>query len=89
MFYLGYKIKHQTLLIYFSFRRQGKRQQHSCLALSIVKVDILLYRALGKSMHFLLSITQEGLGRTVKQEQEEISRNQVRTFSGSCVLHIS
>ena len=38
------------------------------------------YRAPGKSMYFLLSRTQAGPGRTVKQEQEEISRNHVQTF---------
>ena len=37
-------------------------------------------------MYFLLSRTQAGPGRTVKQEQEEISRNHVQTFSGCSVL---
>ena len=37
-------------------------------------------RAPGKSMYVLLSRTQAGPGRTVKQEQEEISRNHVQTF---------
>ena len=36
-------------------------------------------------MYFLLSRTQAGPGRTVKQEQEEISRNHVQTFSGCSV----
>ena len=40
------------------------------------------YRAPGKSMYFWLSRTQAGPGRTVKQEQEEISHNHVQTFSG-------
>ena len=31
-------------------------------------------------MFVLLNKTQEGPGRTVKQEQEEISRNHVQTF---------
>ena len=44
------------------------------------------YRAPGKSMYFLLSRTQAGPGRTVKQEQEKISRNHVQTFSG-CSVH--
>ena len=35
-----------------------------------------------KSMQILLSNSQAGPGRTVKQEQEEISRNYVQTFSG-------
>ena len=33
-----------------------------------------------KKYVFLLSRTQAGSGRTVKQEQEEISRNHVQTF---------
>ena len=37
-------------------------------------------------MHFLLSRTQAGPGRTVKQEQEQISRNHVQTFSRGSVL---
>ena len=36
-------------------------------------------------MYFKLSRTQAGPGRTVKQEQEEISRNHVQTFSGGSV----
>ena len=31
-------------------------------------------------MYFLLSMTQAGPGRTVKQEQEEISRNHIQTL---------
>ena len=49
--------------------------------------EICVYRAPGKSMYFLLSRTQAGPGRTVKQEQEEISRNHVQTFSG-CSVHL-
>ena len=37
-------------------------------------------------MQILLSRTQAGPGRTVKQEQEDISRNHVQTFSG-CSVH--
>ena len=44
-----------------------------------------VYRAPGKSMYFLLSRTQAGPGRAVKQEQEEISRNYAQTFSGCSV----
>ena len=36
----------------------------------------------GKGMQILLSRTLAGPGRTVKQEQEEISRNHVQNFSG-------
>ena len=43
---------------------------------------MLLY--VSKSLYVLLSRTQAGPGRTVKQEQEEISRNHVpRLFLGS------
>ena len=45
------------------------------------------YRAPGKSMYFLLSRTQAGSGRTVKQEEEGISRNHVQTFFGCSVFH--
>ena len=38
------------------------------------------YRAPGKSLYVLLSRTQAGPGRKVKQGQEEISRNHVQTF---------
>ena len=38
------------------------------------------YRAEKKSLQILLSRTQAGPGRKVKQEQEEISRNHVQTF---------
>ena len=48
----------------------------------------LKYRAPGKSMYFLLSRTQAGPGKTVKQEQEEISRNHVQTFSGCSVQRV-
>ena len=37
-------------------------------------------------MYVLLSRTQAGPGRIVKQEQEKISRNHVQTFSGLSVL---
>ena len=37
-------------------------------------------------MYFLLSRTQAGPGRTVKQEQEVTSRNHVQTFSGCSVV---
>ena len=39
-----------------------------------------VYRGANKGLHVLLSSTQAGPGRTVKQEQEEISRNHVQTF---------
>ena len=39
-----------------------------------------IYRGVNKGLFVLLSRTQAGPGRTVKQEQEEISRNHVQTF---------
>ena len=38
------------------------------------------YRARNKGMHILLSNSQAGSGRTVKQEQEEISRKHEQAF---------
>ena len=38
------------------------------------------YRGVNKGVHVLISRIQAGPGRTVKQEQEEISRNHVQTF---------
>ena len=39
-----------------------------------------IYRGVNKGLYVLLSRTQAEPGRTVKQEQEEISRNHVKTF---------
>ena len=39
-----------------------------------------MYRGVNKGLYVLLSRTQAEPGRTVKQEQEEISCNQVQTF---------
>ena len=39
-----------------------------------------MYRGANKGLYVLLSRTQAGPGRAVKQEQEEISRNHVQTF---------
>ena len=39
-----------------------------------------MYRKGNRGLFVLLSRTQAGPGRTVKQEQEEISRNHVQTF---------
>ena len=41
---------------------------------------IILYRGVNKGLFVLLSRTRAGPGRTVKQEQEEISRNHVQSF---------
>ena len=44
-----------------------------------------LYRELEKGLQILLSRTQAGPGRAVKQEQEEISPNHVQAISGASV----
>ena len=41
---------------------------------------LVLYRVRNKGMQILLSNSQAGLGRRVKQEQEETSRNHVQDF---------
>ena len=43
---------------------------------------LVYYREENKGLFVLLSTTQAGPGRTVKQEQEDSSRNHVQTFSG-------
>ena len=49
-----------------------------------------MYRAEKKSLQILLSRTQAGPGRKIKQEQKEISRNHVpRLFLGSVQPHFS
>ena len=44
------------------------------------------YRARIKGMQMLLSNSQAGPGKTVKQEQEEISRNHIQAFIPGSVL---
>ena len=41
---------------------------------------VVIYRGGNKGLYGLLSRTQAGPGRTVKQEQEEMSLNHVQTF---------
>ena len=48
----------------------------------------LSYRGANKGLYVLLSRTQAGPSRTVKQEQEEISRNLVQTFISPSVWSI-
>ena len=50
-----------------------------CVAICHVHA-LSYYRGVNKGLYFLLSRTQAGPGRTVKQEQEEMSRNHVQTF---------
>ena len=45
-----------------------------------LRTDYQFYRGANKGLHVLLSRTQGGPGRTVKQKQEDISRNHVPTF---------
>ena len=52
----------------------------------LLKIPPSLYRARNKGMLILLSNSQAGPGRTVKQEQEEISRNHVQAFIPGSVL---
>ena len=49
----------------------------------------VIYRARNKSMQILLSNSQAGSGRTVKQEQEEISRNHVQAFIPGSVVDMT
>ena len=48
--------------------------------LSLFSFDGFSYRGVNKGLYALLSRTQAGPGRTVKQEQKKISRNHVQTF---------
>ena len=48
--------------------------------LHVPSVQNLPYGGANKDLYVLLSRTQAGPGRTVKQEQEEISRNHVQTL---------
>ena len=50
---------------------------------------VYMYRGGNKGLFVLLSNTQAGPGRTVKQEQEEISRNHVQTFISPSVYVLS
>ena len=47
-----------------------------------------MHRAEKKSLQILLSRTQAGPGRTVKQEQEEVSRNHVQAFQPILVSYV-
>ena len=42
--------------------------------------NLLIYEGVNKGLYVLLSRTQAGPSRTVKQEQEEFSRNHIQTF---------
>ena len=46
----------------------------------VVPWGVNVYRDRLKGVHILLSNSQAGQGRAVKQEQKEISRNHVQAF---------
>ena len=48
-----------------------------------------LYREPAKGLQILLSRTRAGPGRSVKEEQEEISPNHVQAIYGASVLVVS
>ena len=58
----------------------GKRESVCKYCLSKDRSRIRMYRDRLNGVQILLSNSQEGPGRTVKQEQEEIYRNHVQTF---------
>ena len=64
------------LSLYTAFRLMG----FGYIWLFRLHFGYVIYRGVNKGLHVLLSRTQAGPGRTVKQEQEEISRNHVQTF---------
>ena len=51
---------------------------------SLQHTNYVLYRGANKGLHVLLSRTQAGPGRTVKQEQKEMSHNHVQTYLPLC-----
>ena len=60
---------------------KGKIDDHIHNFLStIAALPVPMYRDRLKGVQILLSNSQAGPGRTVKQEQEEISRNHVQAF---------
>ena len=69
---------------------ERRRKRNSCTMQLGTEEYVLdmLYRARNKGMHILLSNSQARSGRTVKQEQEEISRNHVQAFIPGSVYYI-
>ena len=65
----------------------GSQGQHGARVHYSRATQSRLYRGGNKGLFVLLSRTQAGPGRTVKQEQKEISRNHVQTFICLSVLH--
>ena len=60
--------------------------QTYCVISTDVTFRRLVYRGVNKGLYVLLSRNQAGLGRAVKQEQEEISHSHVQTFIYLSVL---
>ena len=67
---------------------QRKDSYQTETGLPVIKQDPYEYRARNKGMQILLSNSQAGPGRTVKQEQEEISRNHVQTFISPLYVYV-
>ena len=60
---------------------KGKIEDHIHNFLStIAALPVPMYRDRLKGVQILLSNSQAGPGRTVKQEQQEISRNHIQAF---------
>ena len=77
--------------LWCSGREQNQLQPriHKFLETSVQTARQGLYRAEKKSLQIVLSSTQAGPVRKVKQKQEEISRNHVpRLFLGPVHLHL-
>ena len=53
-----------------------------------VSLDHTMYREPAKGLQILLSRTQAGPGRAVKQEQEEISPNHIQAIYGTSVDNV-
>ena len=77
--YIGTYNKISNYNGHHAYEREGKERLYIYFYSSLVRPrqDFLLYRAEKKSLQILLSSTQAGPGRKVKQEKEEISRNHV------------
>ena len=75
-FLIGRPHKREGLKSIYSVHRQGKVGKNVMWQ----SPNLDDYRGVNKGLFVLLSRTQAGPGRTVKQEQEEISRNHVQTF---------
>ena len=65
---------------------EGRAEEDDGTLISDQSISYSRYREENKGSFVLLSRTQAGPGRTVKQDQEEISRNHVQTFICLSVL---